>query len=141
MPEDDPRLAAADELGGHDEIFLLERNEPPPDDPGELGPADEGDDDRDGEVDLYDTPVVGNGRGQPHPQRNRRNRSQDLNDALNDRIDCPTEIAGDATQDDAQHEAQRHADKPDRHRRARRVHEPGPGVASLRVGSHEEKRL
>src|SRR6266567_3200520 len=40
VPEDDPRPAAADELGGHDEIFLLERNKPAPDDPGELRPAD-----------------------------------------------------------------------------------------------------
>src|SRR6266496_2259349 len=54
VAEDDPRLAATDELGRHDEILLLERNEPPANDPRELSPANEGNDDRDGEVDLYD---------------------------------------------------------------------------------------
>ena len=73
-------LLQPSELGGHDEIFLLERDEPPPDDPGELGPADERDDDRDGEVDLHDVPVAGKGGGQAHPEGNRRNRAQDLDD-------------------------------------------------------------
>ena len=41
----------------------------PADDPGELGPADERDDDRDGEVDLHDVPVAGKGGGEAHPQR------------------------------------------------------------------------
>ena len=35
----------------------------------------------------------------------------------------------------------RHADEADRHRRPRRVHEPRPEVASLRVRSQQEQRL
>ncbi len=56
-------------------------------------------------------------------------------------VDHAAEIAGDAAQDDAQHETQRHADQTDRHRRPRRVHEPRPEVASLHVGSQQEERL
>ena len=56
-------------------------------------------------------------------------------------VDRAAEIAGYAAQDDAQHEAQRHADEADRHRRSRRVHEPRPQVASVRVRSQQEQRL
>src|SRR6266568_2482117 len=141
VAEDDPRLAATDELGRHDEILLLEGDESPPDDPGELGPADQRYDDRDGEVNLHNAPIGGKRSGQAHPEGNRRNRAQDLDDPLDDRIDRPAEIAGYAAQDDAQHQTQGHADQAYRHRRSRRVHEARPEVASVRVRSHQEQRL
>ena len=141
VAEDDPRLAATEELGRHHEIFLLERDESSADDPGELGPADERNDDRDREVHLHDAPIGGKGSGQSHPQRYGRNRSQDLDDALDDRIDRAAEIARYASEDDAQHQAQGHADQADGHRRPGCVHEPGPEVASMRVRSHQEQRL
>ena len=42
----------AGELGGHDEVLLAQRQEPAAHHAGQLGPADQRDDDRDGEVDL-----------------------------------------------------------------------------------------
>ena len=51
------------------------------------------------------------------------------------------EVAGDAAEHDAQHQAQRHADQADRHRRPRGVHQPRPQVAALRVGAEQEQRL
>ena len=41
---------------------------------------------RDGEVDLQHAPLLRQRRRQPHPQRDRRDRAEDLDDALDDRV-------------------------------------------------------
>src|SRR5438876_1841737 len=87
--EDGPHLGTPDQPGGDDEILLTQGQETPANDARQLRPAQERDDDRDGEVDLQDGPVSGEGRGQPHPERNRRDRAEDLDDPLDHRIGDP----------------------------------------------------
>src|SRR3712207_7594726 len=44
--------------------------------PGQFGPAEQRDDDRQGEVDPHDAPVARERGGKPHPERDRGDRAQ-----------------------------------------------------------------
>ena len=101
------------QLGGHDEVLLAQRQEPAAHDAGQLGPADQRDDDRDGEVDLDHRPVVRQRGGQPHPQRDGRDRAEDLDDALDDGVEDAAVVAGDAAEQHAQDQADRDAGQAD----------------------------
>ena len=56
VAEDDPHLAGAGEFGRGDEVLLAQREESSAHHARELGPADQRDDHRDGEIDLGDGP-------------------------------------------------------------------------------------
>ena len=79
--------AAADQPGRHDEVLLAQRQEAAAHHARQLRPAEQRNDDRDGEVDLQDRPVARQRRGQAHPERNRRDRAEDLDDALDEGVD------------------------------------------------------
>src|SRR5262245_34718567 len=88
--EDGPHLCAAHQPRGDDEVLLAQGQKAPPHHAGELRPGEERDDDGDGEVDPQDRPVPGQRRGQAHPEGNRRDRAQDLDDSLDGRVgDAP----------------------------------------------------
>ena len=97
-----------DQPRGDDEVLLAQGQEAPAHHARQLGPAEQRDDDGDGEVDLQDRPVPRQRRGQAHPQRDRRDRAEDLDDPL----------------DDACRRRRR------RSPRARRGRRPGPGSSS-----------
>ncbi len=105
----DPHLAAADQPSRDDEVLLAEREEPPPHDAGQLGPAEERDDDRDREVDLQDRPLARQRGGEAHPQRDGRDRAEDLDGPLDHGVDDSAVEPGEPAQDHAQHEAHQHA--------------------------------
>ena len=67
MAEDDAHLPGTRKFGGGDEILLAQREEFPPHDAREIGPRQERDDDRNGEIDLRDRPGIGQRRGKAHP--------------------------------------------------------------------------
>src|SRR2546426_17391 len=139
--KDGPHLAAPHEPGGNDEVLLTQGQEPPPNDARQLRPPEERDDDGEGEVDLKDGPAPGGGGAQPHPERNRGDRAEDLNAPRDQRIGDPAVESREPAQDDAHEKTQRHPTEPDGERDARAVHQPRPQVASLDVRAQQEDRL
>ena len=102
----------------------------------------ERDDDRDGEVDLGDAPVVGQGRRQAHPQRDRRDGAQDLDDALDDGVDGRRRRGRRCRPGSTPRTRLRLTPtRPMDERGLRAVHQPRPEVAPLLVGAEEEERL
>src|SRR5882672_9929239 len=110
VDEDRAHLAAPDQPGRDHEIFFAHGEKPAADDPGQLGPAQHRDDDRDGEVDLEDRPLPRERRGQPHPQGNGRDRAQDLDRPLDQRVDDPAVEPREPAEDDPQDETHRDAE-------------------------------
>ena len=141
MAEDDPHLAGAGELGRGDEVLLAHGEEPAAHDAGELGPADQRDDDGDREVDLGHAPGRRQSGGEPHPQRDGGDRAQDLDHALDDDVDPAAMQPGDAAQEDAQEQRQRHADKADGQRGAARQQQSRPDVPAQQVGAEEKQAV
>src|SRR5262245_11067961 len=139
--EDRPRAATAHQPRRDDEVFLAQRQEPAAHDTRQLGPSQERDDDGDREVDLQDRPVARQGGRQAHPERDRRDRPEDLDHPLDHRVDDAAVEAREPAQHDAQNQARRHAEEPDRQRDACPVHEPRPEIAALHVGAQEKDRL
>ena len=131
-----PLSSAAD-----DEVLLAQRQEAAAHDARQLGPAEDREDDGDGEIDLKTLPVARQRGGEPHPERDGRDRAEDLDDALDDGVDDAAEEARDAAEHDAEHQAEHHADEADRHRDLRREEKAREDVAALHVGAEEEERL
>ena len=128
----------ARELGRDHEILLAQGEEAAAHDARQLGPADQRDDERDGEIDLRDAPGVGQRGGQPHPQRNGRNRTHDLDQALDQRVDRAAIEARHAAEQDAQQQAEGDARQPDRQRNARRHDQARVEIAAELVGAEQE---
>ncbi len=105
MSEDDASVFGTCELGRHHKVILGYLQHLAAHDTCETAPAAERQDDADGKVDLDRGPAGWHGGAQGHPQRDRRNRDQELDDALDDRVDCATIVARDATQCDPQDKA------------------------------------
>ena len=61
---------------------------------------------RDGEIDLLRRPACRHRRGQAHPQRDGRDRAQDLDHALDHHVDPAALQPGDAAEQHAEHQAQ-----------------------------------
>ena len=96
VAEDDAQPAAARQLGGDDEILLAQRQEAAAHLAPERGPADQRQDHGDREIGLLDRPGARQGRGEREPDRDRRDRLQQLDQALDDHVGEAAEIAGDA---------------------------------------------
>ena len=139
VAEDGLGAARPGELGGGHEVLVAQSQEPSAHHPRQAGPAEHRDDDGDREVDLQHAPVARQERRQPHPERDRGNRADDLDGALDHRIDHAAVESGDAAEQDAEEQAQRHPDQADRHRHAGAVHHPRPEVAALDVGAEQEQ--
>ena len=105
------------------------------------GPADQGQQHSNRKVDAHGRPSQWNGGGEPHPERDRRQRAQNLNRALDQVIDQAAVITGDAAQYDAKQEAQPDADKTDRHRHAGTVNCAAQDIAPQPVGAEEVHRI
>lgn len=73
------------------------------------------------------SPKVGE-RRERHPQGQRGNRHQELDDPLDDRVDPSAVEPGDATQEAAEDEAERYPDQADRERDARRARTGAAGT-------------
>src|SRR5438309_1514510 len=113
VDEDRAHLAAPDQPGGDNEIFFAHGEKPAAHDARQLRPPKQRDDDGDGEVDLQDGPLAGEGRGQPHPQRDRRDRAENLDRPLDQRVDDPPVESREPAQHDAEDEAHRHPEQAD----------------------------
>ncbi len=118
--------------------LLAQRQKPATHHAGEVGPADQRDDEGDGEIDLDHVPGAGQRGGQAHPERNGRHRPQDLDDALDDEVHPAAVEAGDAAQQHAQEQAQHHAGEADEERDARGHQDARIEVAAELVGAEEE---
>ena len=137
MAPDGCQLAGAVEAGGHDKVLGAEGEEATAHDAGQAGPADEGKDDGDAEVDAQGRPVGGQRCGQPHPERDGGNGADEFDDALDEIVGCASVEAGDAAEEDAEEEAEEDAEKADRHRDARAVDHAAQEVAPHAVGAEE----
>src|ERR1700730_133110 len=82
--------------------------------------------------------MSGKGRGQSHPQGDRRDGAEDLDDPLDHRMGEPAIKARAPAQDNAEDEAHGHADQSDGERDARAIHQPRPHVPSLHVRAEYE---
>src|SRR5690606_41762527 len=80
-------------------------------------------------------------RRQGQPDRDRRQRLQQLDEALDHVVDPAPEVAGDAAEDDAQHGRERDGDEAYRERDARAVHQPRPLVAAEPGGPEQAWRV
>ena len=89
VAKDDPHPAAAGKVGGQHEILLAQRQEAAAHLAAERGPADQRQDHGDREEDLDRRPVAGQGGGQGEPDRDRRDRLQKLDQALDDHVGEP----------------------------------------------------
>src|SRR5438874_5790096 len=138
--EDRPHLAAADQARRDDEVLLAQGQEASAHDARQLRPSQQRDDDGDREVDLEDRPLARQRRRQPHPQGDGRDRPQDLDHALDQRVGHPAVEAREPAQHHTQHEAHGHAEQPDGERDARAVHQPREEIAPLHVGAQHEDR-
>ena len=104
VDEDDLQVVAPHQLGGGDEILRAQAEEAAAHDARQAGPADDREDDRDQQVILQLRPVSRQRRAQRHPQRQLRNRQQNLDGALHDVVDGTAQIAGDTADQDPQEE-------------------------------------
>src|SRR6516165_3077675 len=86
-----------------------------------MGPFDHAENYRDAEIDEQRTPTHRQDRRQRHPQRQVRKRLDDLNTALGQDVGPAAVISGDAADQDAEREADRHAEKANGQRNTRTV--------------------
>ena len=140
MDEYDLQVVAAHELGGGDEVLRAQAQEPAAHDARQSRPADDRQDDRDQQVVLKLRPVPRQRRAQRHPQRQLRNRQQDLDGALHDVVDDASQISGDTADQDPQKEADGHAEQSDGQRDPAAVQDAAVQVAAQTVAAQEVKR-
>src|ERR1700676_1311503 len=100
MPKDDARLSGAVEARGRDEILRTQRQESPAYHACKICPPIEGEDDGDTEIDPEGRPTGRERRGETKPERCRRQREDELDDALDRIVDPATVIARDAAEND-----------------------------------------
>ena len=141
MAEDDAHLTGTGKLGGGDEILLAQRQEFSAHHARKIGPGEQRDDHRDGEVDLRDRPGVGQRSRKPHPERYRRHRAYDLDQSLDDGVDDAAVDRRYAAEQHAEKQADRDADEPDGERHARRHKEARPQIAAEPVGAEQMQRF
>ncbi len=139
VAQDDGQITRAGKARGGDEVLLAHGQEPPAYNSRELGPAIERDDDGDCEVSLLDRKGLWERGRQPDPERDRWDGAEDLDDPLDHRIDRSAVVSGRAADQDAQHQAEGHADQTDGQRQACAVHDARVDVAPLLVGAEQER--
>ena len=94
VPPDDAASRAAVEPGGDDEVLVAQRQESAAHDARQVGPADQRQDHGDRRNRRASgRPVGRHGRRQAHPERDGRDRLQELDDALDDVVDPAADIA------------------------------------------------
>ena len=83
----------------------------------------------------------GSAADERQPDRDRRHRLQQLDQALDHLVGLAADIARDAAQHDAEDDAQRHRHQADGHRGLRAVHDARPLIAPQPVGAQQEDAL
>src|SRR5690625_5728643 len=91
MMKKDSKPAGSLRDGGCHEGFLTKRENFSSDFAGKAGPADQRENDRDSKKDFEGGPVCRKSCGQSHPERDRRNRLQNFDQALDSEIDPRSE--------------------------------------------------
>ena len=120
VAKNDPPLAGASQFGSDNEIFLAKRQKAASDDPRQICPTDQGNNDGDRKIDLQCTPTIRQSRGQTHPQRNGWDGAQNLDHALDDGIHPAAIKPRDAAEQDTKHQTERYTGQADEKRYARR---------------------
>ena len=126
MTEHGAHLAGAGQAGSGHEVLGAQGKEPAAYDSGHAGPAYEREDYGNGEVDLYDGPVLRQRGGHCEPERYAGDRDEHLDQALDGGVDDAAEVARYAAEGDADGHGQDHAHEPDGEGEAGRDHEAGP---------------
>ena len=84
MAGDDAPVRSAVDPGRHDVVFLPHRDQPAAHHARKVRPADQREDDREGEEGLDTRPIVREGRRECDPQRQLGQADDELDDALDD---------------------------------------------------------
>ena len=102
-------------------------------------PVDEPEDDGDPEEHSDRAPGHRQRGRERHPQGQLREGADDLDEALHRAVDPSPVVAGEPSEHEADHEAHRDPDQPDRERDPCPVDDPGEQVAAQAVGAEEEE--
>ena len=135
VTHDDPPRRGAHQHGGGGEILLAECQQLRAHGTAEAGPVDHAEDQRDAEVDQQRTPIHRQGRRERHPERQLRERADDLDEPLHQAVDPAAVVAGEPAQRQADHETDGDADDADGERDARAIEDAREHVATEPIGA------
>ena len=108
-------------------------------DPGQPSPADEGEDRHDREIDVVGRPGRGNRGRQRQPQRDVRERQQQLDEALDDVVDHAAEVARRDAEDQAQHHGYEGSDQRNREADLSCLEDARQQISAEHVGTQQEE--
>ena len=108
MLADHARSVRAHQSRRHHEVLLPERQESAAHLPSEGGPAEQGEDDRNAEVNEKRRPVHRQRRGERHPQGEGRQALQHFDHLVHGAIHETAQVAGETSKQDAQDDGQHH---------------------------------
>ena len=131
------RIGGAGYPPGHHEVLFAQAQQLATYHARQIGPADEGHDDGDAEVDPDGRPVHRQRGRQGHPQRQHRNGADELDEALHHDVGGAAEIPGRAADADPQHKAQYYSDQADGQRDPGAEHHAAEHVAAETVGPEQ----
>ncbi len=135
------RSSAPASSRGQDELLFAQRQHLAAQLARQPCPADQREDDRDGEIDAFWGPVLRQGCAQRHPQRDSREGANHLDHALHDVVDAAAVVAGSNPQDRPDDQAQEHADEADGQRHLAADDDARELIAPLAVGAEQVDRL
>ena len=132
--------ACAHYLCRRDVVLLAQRQQLRAHRSRKAGPVEQAEDHGDAEIDDDRRPGDRQYRRQREPQRDRRQRLDDLDQPLAEHVEQAAVISRHAADDDAEHQADADAEQADRQRDARAVDDAAQNVAAEPVGSEQEHR-